>query len=112
MTVSATRRNYEVVMGTPDGEWHQMLIPATNVMRACSKAIAAMQEKWGGIEVDEETGKKTAQLARTDIAFFSVQPEEKANGEINWPKIRPREGFEMPERLIDVHEFDIVDEDE
>lgn len=97
MAVSATRRNYDVTMATPNGEWHQMLIPATSVQRAISKAYKAMIEKY-------------PELPRGDIGVFSVSPELKVSkGEEvpNWPTIRVREDFVMPACAVEVHEFDV-----
>ncbi len=111
MTVSATRRNYDVVLATPDGTWHTYCVPATNVARASNKAIRCVQEKYGFVE--DENGKEVATIARTDIAVFSCSPEMKSNGvDINWPKIRVREGFELPQPVVDQHEFEVVAEEE
>ena len=113
MAVSATRRNYDVTMATPDGEWHQMCIPATSVPRAISKAYRAMMEKYGATW-DEKGKLVSSPLARGDIGIFSVTPELKTvKGEDvpNWPTIRARKDFELPEAVLE-HEYDIETDEE
>lgn len=109
MTVSATRRNYVTIFATPDGTWHTFLIPATSVSRAVNKGIRCVQEKYGF--VTDENDKEVPTIARTDIAAFSCSPEEKANGEVNWPKIRVREDFVLPKPVIETHELELVEEE-